>query len=52
MQLGLRTELTFKEIKPLMKAFRQEINNLESPVKEVSRPYLLLLLSLIHTAHC
>jgi len=34
-QLGLRTELTFKEIKPLMKAFRQEINNLESPVKEL-----------------
>jgi len=35
-QLGMKTPLTFQQIKPLMKAFRQELNNLESPVKEVT----------------
>jgi hypothetical protein len=34
--IGLKTPLTFKQIKPLMKAFRQELNGLESPVKEVT----------------
>ena len=34
--IGLKTPLHFKQIKPLMKAWRQEINNLESPVQEVT----------------
>jgi len=33
--VGLKTAMTYKDIKPLMKAFRQELNNLESPVKEL-----------------
>jgi len=33
--IGITTPLSNKDIKPLMKAWRQELNNLESPVKEL-----------------